>query len=129
MPDARTSPTLRLQTTVADFPAPSLSPTFKLDEGYSDETRSQAEKDPGSDNVMMLPNWVLAQSEAGRAGENFLCSLFCALIATAVKRAFPACRLCLPGRFVLPADRSFLPHRAGVQSPTVPTYLEHRRSG
>ena len=75
-PDARTSPTLRLQTTVADFPAPSLSPTFKLDEGYSDETRSQAEKDPGSDNVMMLPNWVLAQSEAGRAGENFLMFTF-----------------------------------------------------
>ncbi|OGE52026.1 hypothetical protein PENARI_c011G08746 [Penicillium arizonense] len=91
MPDARTSPTLRLQTTVADFPAPSLSPTFKLDEGYSDETRSQAEKDPGSDNVMMLPNWVLAQSEAGRAelAYSLLRSLRTSSIAAVVERLNP----------------------------------------
>jgi F-box and WD-40 domain protein 1/11 len=72
MPDALIPPTLQLQTTVAEFPAPSLSPSFKLDEGYSDDTRSQADKDLGSDNVMTLPNWVLAQSEAGRAGKIFL---------------------------------------------------------
>jgi F-box and WD-40 domain protein 1/11 len=72
LPDARNSPTLRLQTaTIPGFPAPSLSPSFKLDEGYSDDTRSQADKDLGSDNVMALPNWILAQSEAGRAGEYF----------------------------------------------------------
>lgn len=70
MPDAQLSPSLQLQTTtVPAFPAPSLSPSFKLDEGYSDDTRSQADKDLGSDNVMTLPNWVLAQSEAGRAGK------------------------------------------------------------
>lgn len=70
MPDVRMSPTLRLQTTtVSDFPVPSLSPSFKLDEGYSDDTRSQADKDLGPDNAMTLPNWVLAQSEAGRAGK------------------------------------------------------------
>jgi F-box and WD-40 domain protein 1/11 len=69
-PDTRISPTLQLQTTtVPEFPALSLSPSFKLDEGYSDDTRSQADKDLGSDNVMALPNWVLAQSEAGRAGK------------------------------------------------------------
>ena len=69
-PDAQVSPTLQLQTTtVPEFSAPSLSPSFKLDEGYSDDTRSQADKDLGSDNVMALPNWVLAQSEAGRAGK------------------------------------------------------------
>ena len=74
MPDDLIPPTLRLQTNAVspEFPAPSLSPSFKLDEGYSDETRSQAEKDLGSDNVMTLPNWVLAQSEAGRAGRIFL---------------------------------------------------------
>lgn len=69
-PDAQVSPTLQLQTTtVPEFSAPSLSPSFRLDEGYSDDTRSQADKDLGSDNVMALPNWVLAQSEAGRAGK------------------------------------------------------------
>ncbi|CAG8134215.1 unnamed protein product [Penicillium salamii] len=68
MPDALIPPTLQLQTNVSEFPPPSLSPSFKLDEGYSDDTRSQAEKDLGSDNVMALPNWVLALSEAGRAG-------------------------------------------------------------
>lgn len=70
MPDALISPTLQLQK-VTEFTAPSLSPSSKLDEGYSDDTRSQADKDPGSDNVMALPNWVLAQSEAGRAGKIF----------------------------------------------------------
>lgn len=69
MPGAVISSPLRLQTAVSDFTAPSLSPSFKLDEGYSDDTKSQADKDLGLDNVMALPNWVLAQSEAGRAGK------------------------------------------------------------
>lgn len=69
-PDAQAPPTLQLKTTtVPELSAPSLSPSFRLDEGYSDDTRSQADKDLGSDNVMALPNWVLAQSEAGRAGK------------------------------------------------------------
>lgn len=75
-PDAQISPALQLQTsTVPEFSAPSLSPLFRLDEGYSDDTRSQADKDLGLDNVMALPNWVLAQSEAGRAGKISL--IFC----------------------------------------------------
>jgi hypothetical protein len=74
MPDALISPALRLQT-VSEFPAPSLSPSSKLDEGYSDDTRSQTDKDLGSENVMALPNWVLAQSEAGRAGRISFLSL------------------------------------------------------
>jgi F-box and WD-40 domain protein 1/11 len=77
MPDALIPQTLQLQATVSDFSAPSLSPSFKLDEGYSDDTRSQADKDLGTDNVMTLPNWVLAQSEAGRAGKIFLSLVEC----------------------------------------------------
>ena len=84
-PDAQVSPTLQLQTTsVPEFSAPSLSPSFRLDEGYSDDTRSQADKDLGSDNVMALPNWVLAQSEAGRAGKISL-SLSPVVIATSAQ--------------------------------------------
>jgi F-box and WD-40 domain protein 1/11 len=80
LPDVQISPTLQLQTTtISEFSAPSLSPSFKLDEGYSDDTRSQADKDLGSDNVMALPNWVLAQSEAGRAGKISLSLSLCPL--------------------------------------------------
>lgn len=69
--DRNGRPALRLQaTSVPGFPAPSLSPSPRVDEGYSDETRSQPDKDL-VDHVMMLPDWVLAQSEADRAGECF----------------------------------------------------------
>lgn len=63
-------PALRLQT--SSFPAyttPTLSPSFKVDEGYSDDTRSQPDKEVVPDNVMMLPDWAMAQNEANRAGE------------------------------------------------------------
>lgn len=71
-PESPTPPPLRLQaTTTPGSTAPSLSPSLKLDEGYSDETRSQSDKDLGPDNALMLPDWVLAQSEADRAGEYF----------------------------------------------------------
>lgn len=69
IPDSPSRPNLRLQATgFPGFAVPSLLPSFKLDEGYSDETRSQSEKDIVSDNVIMLPEWVLAQSEVDRAG-------------------------------------------------------------
>ncbi|CDM36717.1 hypothetical protein DTO013E5_2844 [Penicillium roqueforti] len=90
--DARISPTLQLQTTtVSEFPALSLSPSFKLDEGYSDDTRSQADKDLGSDNVMALPSWLLAQSETGRAelAYSLLRSLPTSSIAAVVDRLNP----------------------------------------
>lgn len=68
--DSPTRPTLRLQASnFPGFTAPSLSPSSKLDEGYSDDTRSQSDKDLVLDNVMMLPEWVLAQSETDRAGK------------------------------------------------------------
>lgn len=55
----------------SDFTSPPLTTSFKLDEGYSDETRSQAENEanPSSDEVMALPGWMLAHSEADRAGK------------------------------------------------------------
>lgn len=60
----------------ADFAAadtPSLSTPFKLDEGYSDETKTQVEKKdlaiPASDEWMTLQEWVLTHSEAERAGK------------------------------------------------------------
>lgn len=82
-PDARGSPNLRLQTTtLPGYPVTSLSPSFKLDEGYSDDTRSQADKDLAPDHVMMLPDWVLAQSEANRAGKTHL--TFLAVIGSPV---------------------------------------------
>lgn len=68
--DAPAHPTIHLQnTSFPGYPTQSLSPSFKVDEGYSDETRSQADKESATDNVMMLPDWVLAQSESDRAGK------------------------------------------------------------
>jgi F-box and WD-40 domain protein 1/11 len=50
--------------------APSLVAQFKLDEGYSDETRSQADNEGNAPvaDTMTVPNWVLGHSEANRAG-------------------------------------------------------------
>lgn len=70
VPRSPTGPALRLQAAMTPGSAePSLSPSFKLDEGYSDETRSQSDKDLVPDHALMLPDWVLAQSEADRAGK------------------------------------------------------------
>lgn len=72
VPESPTRPALRLQaTTTPASAAPSLSPSLKLDEGYSDETRSQSDKDLASDNAMLLPDWARAQSETDRAGKYF----------------------------------------------------------
>jgi F-box and WD-40 domain protein 1/11 len=53
----------------SDFTS-SMGASFKLDEGYSDETRSQTENEavPPSDDILSLPGWILAHSEADRAG-------------------------------------------------------------
>lgn len=52
------------------FAAPPLTASFKLDEGYSDETKSQPDNEPSlkSPDSMPLPEWILAHSEAERAG-------------------------------------------------------------
>lgn len=64
-------PLLQTSNYPPDFAASSLSASFKLDEGYSDETRGQANCDlnPPSHDVMTLPHWLLGHSEADRAGE------------------------------------------------------------
>ncbi|KAJ5133737.1 hypothetical protein N7476_003046 [Penicillium atrosanguineum] len=92
IPDSPSRPGLRLQaTSFPGFAAPSLSPSFKLDEGYSDETRSQSDKDIGLDNVIMLPEWVLAQSEADRAelAYSLLRSLSTSALSAVVDRLNP----------------------------------------
>ncbi|CAL5874721.1 uncharacterized protein PFLUO_LOCUS9022 [Penicillium psychrofluorescens] len=85
----RVSSAMRLQTS---FPYPiSLSSSFKLDEGYSDETRSQTDKESASDQVMVLPDWLLAQTEAERAefAYSVLRSLRISTIAGVVERFNP----------------------------------------
>ncbi|KAJ5086572.1 hypothetical protein NUU61_007879 [Penicillium alfredii] len=92
LPDPSISPTLRLQTTaIPGYPVPSLSPSFKLDEGYSDETRSPSDKDLASNHAMMLPDWVLAQSEANRSelAYSLLRSLPTSMVAAVVERLNP----------------------------------------
>lgn len=44
---------------------------FKLDEGYSDDAKSMAENDGvhDSENMLALPEWLLAHSEADRSGK------------------------------------------------------------
>ncbi|KAE8355835.1 beta-TrCP/Slimb protein [Aspergillus coremiiformis] len=54
----------------SDFTAPSISTPYRLDEGYSDETKSQSDKELAnlpSDDVMPLPDWLLASSKEDRA--------------------------------------------------------------
>lgn len=49
---------------------PSLAASFKLDEGYADETRSQPDNEINVPlaGAMTLPEWVLAHREGDRAG-------------------------------------------------------------
>ncbi|KAF9887999.1 hypothetical protein FE257_009389 [Aspergillus nanangensis] len=68
---AEAPPRLRAAAAPPDhLTAPSLATPFKLDEGYSDETKGQLERDlsdPPSNDVMTLPDWLLAHSETDRA--------------------------------------------------------------
>ncbi|GKZ38574.1 hypothetical protein AbraIFM66950_010857 [Aspergillus brasiliensis] len=93
-----TIPRLRLLQGAAsyssDFTAPSLSAPFKLDEGYSDETRSQPDKEllnSPPDDVMPLPDWVHAHSEAERAelAYNILRTLRASTVASVVEKLAP----------------------------------------
>ncbi|PYH93015.1 WD40 repeat-like protein [Aspergillus ellipticus CBS 707.79] len=77
-----------------EFTAPSLSAPFKLDEGYSDETRSQPDKEAPAlspDDVMALPQWVLAHSEAERAelAYTLLRTLRASTVSSVVERLTP----------------------------------------
>lgn len=51
--------------------AASLAASFKLDEGYSDDTKSQPENDAAvsqSEEAMLLPQCIFSHPEAERAG-------------------------------------------------------------
>lgn len=54
-----------------------MQTSFKLDEGYSEETRSQAESDTGFRSLSLsgemvldsgLPSWITSMSETDRTG-------------------------------------------------------------
>ncbi|KAB8268414.1 WD40-repeat-containing domain protein [Aspergillus minisclerotigenes] len=77
-----------------DLTAPSLPAPYRLDEGYSDETRSQVDKelaDLPSDDVMPLPDWLLANSEEDRAeiAYSLLRTLPTSTVAAVVDRLAP----------------------------------------
>lgn len=72
VPPPGTSPLARLQA--GKYRAGFGTPLFKLDEGYSDETKSQGEIDSAQD-MLVLPDWLLEHSEADRAGMRFVLDL------------------------------------------------------
>lgn len=61
---------LRMRPDKPAYTAASLAASYKLDEGYSDDTKSQLEGEDGvAQNVsMLLPDWILAYSDSERAG-------------------------------------------------------------
>ncbi|KAL3443048.1 WD40-repeat-containing domain protein [Aspergillus insuetus] len=84
---------LRLYRSGLTTPSLSTAP-FKVDEGYSDDTRSQADKELSrtpSDDVMSIPDWVLAHNEVERAeiAYNLLLTLRTSTVASVVERLTP----------------------------------------
>lgn len=72
VPSIQPGSALHFPPSSPSFPA---NKTFKLDEGYSDESKSPSEQDlnhtsptANSNDAMSLPDWILAQSEHHRAG-------------------------------------------------------------
>ncbi|EEH08122.1 F-box and WD domain-containing protein [Histoplasma capsulatum G186AR] len=76
-----------------EFAPPSALASFKLDEGYSDETRSQAENEviQTSDEGVGLPSWILAHNEADRAelAYSILRTLSTSTVSSVVDRLTP----------------------------------------
>ncbi|OJD13996.1 hypothetical protein AJ78_05609 [Emergomyces pasteurianus Ep9510] len=76
-----------------DFAPPSGLASFRVDEGYSDETRSQTENEvvQASDEGLSLPNWILAHSESDRAelAYSLLRTLRTSTISSVVDRLTP----------------------------------------
>lgn len=68
--DGSSAAFLRMRSDKPAYTAASLAASFKLDEGYSDETRSQLEAEDGvaQNESMLLPDWILAYRESERAG-------------------------------------------------------------
>ncbi|KAI9788348.1 MAG: hypothetical protein M1816_006951 [Peltula sp. TS41687] len=86
------------------LPNPSLQPTFKLDEGYSEETRSQAESDSAlqspSGVVMVsadlgIPAWITSLGETDRSELAYMIlrSLRTSSVAAIVDRLHPLLHL------------------------------------
>ncbi|WEW60754.1 hypothetical protein PRK78_006242 [Emydomyces testavorans] len=77
----------------AGFGAPSVTNPFKLDEGYSDGTKSEGEHDgiQISENGLTLPSWLLGHNEPDRAELAFalLSTLRTSTIANIVERLTP----------------------------------------
>ncbi|KAI1917669.1 hypothetical protein LOZ53_002445 [Ophidiomyces ophidiicola] len=76
----------------AAFSAPSASSSFKLDEGYSDETKSEAENNGRrASSGATIPPWILSQAESDRADFAFtlLTTLRTSTIAKIVDRLTP----------------------------------------
>lgn len=98
--------------------APALSKVCKVDEGYSDDTRSSSDQDlsSSSNDVMALSDWMLAQSEHDRAGMWDLA--FCYVIFLFSLRS----RTSLTNCPIIPLNRS------GLQSVTIPSHF-HCRDG
>lgn len=48
----------------------SLAASYKVDEGYSDDSRSQVESEEGNvqNDAVLLPDWILAYSDSEKAG-------------------------------------------------------------
>ncbi|KAE8396445.1 WD40-repeat-containing domain protein [Aspergillus alliaceus] len=95
-PEDTTPRLLRLHAAAnySDFTAPSLSTPYRLDEGYSDETRSQSDKELAnlpSDDVMPLPDWLMSNSETDRAeiAYSLLRTLPTSTVAAVVDRLAP----------------------------------------
>ncbi|KAL4871638.1 hypothetical protein BDV12DRAFT_17504 [Aspergillus spectabilis] len=87
-------PSIPLRLYPSDLSTPSLSTSFKVDEGYSDDTRSQTDKEllrTPSDNVMSIPDWVLSHNEAERAeiAYSLLRTLRASTVAAVVERLTP----------------------------------------
>jgi hypothetical protein len=58
---------LRMRSDKPAYTAASLVASYKLDEGYSDDSRSQLEGEVGNESSF-LPDWILGHSEPERAG-------------------------------------------------------------
>ncbi|KAH8697616.1 F-box and WD domain protein [Talaromyces proteolyticus] len=83
----------RMPVAKSGLAAASLAAAFKLDEGYSDDTRSQPENEANApqSEAMLLPPYIFSHSEAERAELAFtiLRSLRTSTIASVVERLTP----------------------------------------
>ncbi|EED24348.1 F-box and WD domain protein [Talaromyces stipitatus ATCC 10500] len=84
---------LRMRSDKPPYTSASLAASYKLDEGYSDDTKSQLDGEDGAaqNESMLLPDWILAYSDSERAelAYSILSSLPTTSIASVVERLTP----------------------------------------